>query len=381
MAQPKRIFLVAGEISGDTHGAALMKQLERMSQGQVTFAGLGGPLMREVGGEHVEDWVGEAGVVGLWEVLKKYGWFRRIFDQTKQRIASWQPDAVILIDYPGFNLRLAKALRKTHSQSSGPRLIYYISPQVWAWNRRRIPKMAKMLDLMLCIFPFEKQLYEDSGLRTEFVGHPFGDEIEALRIVSGRDPTVIGLFPGSREREVAKLFPVMRDAAIELSDRFPSLRFEVAAANEKRAAQVRCLIEEAPVSTISVTLGDTYGLMQRAGAGVVASGTASLEAAFFGLPYCLVYKVAPPTYLAARAVMRVPYLGMVNILAGKELVHEFLQNNCSPAPIAGEIARLVQAPDDAKLLSRELMETVSSLTQPGTHTRAAQAIWDVLEGE
>ena len=200
----KRIFLVSGEISGDVHGAALMRNLHDLASGEVAFAGFGGRLMRDVGGDRMQDWVGEAGVVGLWEVLKKYAWFRGKFKAALADIASWRPDAVILIDYPGFNLRLAKPLRRVGTRA---RVIYYISPQVWAWNRRRIPMMAGALDLMLCIFPFEKEMYEASGLPTEFVGHPFGDEIDRLRIRGQRQSNLIGLFPGSREREVAKLFP------------------------------------------------------------------------------------------------------------------------------------------------------------------------------
>ncbi|MEZ5327780.1 MAG: lipid-A-disaccharide synthase [Verrucomicrobiales bacterium] len=367
-----RVFFVSGEISGDTHGAALMRNLRTVAgDDEFEFAGLGGHLMREAGGDEVEDWVTEAGVVGLWEVLKKYGWFKQKFDATLARIAEWKPDAVVLIDYPGFNLRLARALRKAKCNA---KVIYYISPQVWAWNRGRIPKMARMLDLMLCIFPFEKELYEASGLRTEFVGHPFGDEMEYLRIATGRESNLVGFLPGSREREVAALFPVMREAAIALARQFPELRFEVAAASDARAAQIRDLLAGHSCPEIQISVGQACELMQRATVGVVASGTASLQAAFFGLPYCLVYKVAPLTYLAARAVMKVEHLGMVNILAGREVVRELLQNDCTVGSVSEALAELLQFPARRNELSAELAAVTAPLTEPGASKRAANVI-------
>ena len=160
-----KLYLVAGEASGDNHGAALMEALRRL-QPDLQFFGRGGPKMKALAGDSFLNWSTQAGVVGLWEVLKQYPYFRREFHRTLKEIAQTKPDAVVLIDYPGFNLRLARAL---HEGSLGRKIIYYISPQVWAWNRARIPKMARWLDLMLCIFPFEVELYEKSGLHTIFV--------------------------------------------------------------------------------------------------------------------------------------------------------------------------------------------------------------------
>ena len=372
----RRIFFVSGEISGDTHGAALMRNLRDVADAdELAFAGLGGHLMREVGGDGIENWVSEACVVGLWEVLKKYGWFKGKFDATLARIADWNPDAVVLIDYPGFNLRLAKALRKAKCSA---KVIYYISPQVWAWNRGRIPKMASMLDLMLCIFPFEKQLYEASGLRTEFIGHPFGDEMEHLRITSGRESNLVGFLPGSREREVAALFPVMCETATILSRQFPELRFEVAAASDARADQIRNLLAGHTGPEIHVSVGRACNLMQRATVGVVASGTASLQAAFFGLPYCLVYKVAPLTYFAARAVMKVEYIGMVNILARSEIVRELLQKDCKPSAVSEALGVLLQSAEKRNALSAELAAVTAPLTEPGASRRAAEVIYRAI---
>ena len=162
------LYFVAGEASGDNHGAALMQSLRQLDS-DLSFIGRGGPRMAAIAGQNFRNWTDEAGVVGLWEVVKRYGYFRRQFHDTLAEISQAQPAAVVLIDYPGFNLRLARALR---SRSAAQKIIYYISPQVWAWNRGRITQMARYLDLMLCIFPFEAELYNASGLRTIFVGHP-----------------------------------------------------------------------------------------------------------------------------------------------------------------------------------------------------------------
>ncbi len=369
----KSLYLVSGEISGDVHGAEVMRAL-RERLGEVEFAGVGGPDMAREG--KVRDWVDEAAVVGLWEVLKKYGYFKREFERVRAEIRELRPDAVVLIDYPGFNLRLAKVLREDGMKT---RIVYYISPQVWAWNRGRIPKMAKYLDLMICIFPFEKALYEESGLRTVFAGHPMVDRLNALRTGEARDPQLVGFFPGSRTREVAKLFPVMLETAKRMRRSRPELRFAVAAASEKMAALMRGMLGEGDAGLCQITVGSAYALMQRAGCAAVASGTASLEAAFFGLPYVLVYRVSGMTYRAARLLMKVPFLGMVNILAGREVVREFLQDDCTAPQIADELLRLGNDPEAAAALGDELRELTAVLGGGGAHDRAAEAIVAELE--
>src|SRR6266513_792106 len=235
------IYFVAGEVSADNHGAALMRCLRELD-GELKFVGRGGPQMQEIAGEQFKNWIGEAAVLGLWEVLRKYGYFREQFHETLQEIRESKPDAVVLIDYPGFNLRLARALRR---QAPLQKIIYYISPQVWAWNRGRIKKMARWLDLMLCIFPFEADLYNDSGLRTIFVGHPMIERLRERQPLQGygsagkidiqRDSNLVGLFPGSRGREVRKIFPILIQTARELRQSKPKLRFEVAAASDELA--------------------------------------------------------------------------------------------------------------------------------------------------
>ncbi len=331
--------------------------------------------MRAVAGDALEDWTEEAAVVGLWEVLKKYGYFRRQFDRVLAEIDQLAPAAVVLIDYPGFNLRLAAALRKRHPHRP-LKIIYYISPQVWAWHRGRIPKMAKLLDLMLCIFPFEPPLYEPAGLRSKFVGHPLIDAL-AAEPPQTRHPDLVGLFSGSRRREVSKIFPVMLAAARLLARERPGLRFATAAPSERIAHELAALRDAAgwTAEELPIGIGTSRQLMGRAAAGMVASGTATVEAASLGMPLVIVYKVAPLTYWVGRAVVRVPYLGMINLLSEREIAREFLQGAARSEAIAAEMLRLL---DETGGVRRQqiidLRAVVEKLGGGGAAERAAKAI-------
>ena len=372
----KSLFLIAGEISGDTHGSALMNSLPGV--GEWVFSGLGGPEMNQIA-PAVENWLGEAAVLGLWEVLKKYGYFRRKMDETVARIQASRPDGVVFIDYPGFNLRLAKRLR---SAGYAGNLIYYISPQVWAWKKGRIKVMAELLDLMICIFPFEKELYEASGLRTVFGGHPLVDSLEAVKQRGFvREENLVALLPGSREREIAALFPPMLAAAQQLLTSHPGLRFATTGATPILTERLRDMVVEAGLGkVISVGEMSSHEIMSRAITGVVASGTATLEAACLGLPYCLTYKVVWLTAQVARRVMSVKFLGIVNVIAGREVVRELLQERANGPAIAEELDRLLSSPEHRAKLQSELSLVVSQLGAGGAHHRAAVAVlsaWDV----
>lgn len=371
MSVAKKLYLIAGEASGDARGAELMRGLRALSA-EVEFFGAGGREMRAIAGGEFFDWADEA-VVGLWDVLKKYGYFRAQFDRMLAEIARVQPAALVLIDYPGFNLRFAKAVRERLPQV---KIIYYISPQVWAWNRGRIPKMARLLDLMLCIFPFEQPLYEASGLRTIFVGHPMLDSLAAKRIAVERDPHLVGLFPGSRVKEVRRIFPTMVAAAERMRRERPELRFEASAASAPLAEMMREGLDE---DFCPVTVREAHGLMQRAGAGMVCSGTATLEAAYFGLPMAILYKVVWLTYVIGKQLVRVPHLGMPNVLAGREIVREFIQGDCQPEPVAREILRLLG--DDAARArqQRELASVIAGLGERGAGVRAAAEVLALLQ--
>lgn len=367
----KRLFVVAGEISGDTHAAGVVAELRSRHPG-LEIHGLGGPQLRALAGDTLEDWVDDAAVLGTWEVVKRYGYFRRKFYESLRRIDALQPDAVLLVDYPGFNLRLAKKLQPLRP---AVKLIYYISPQVWAWHRSRIPKMARWLDLMICLFPFEAPLYNASGLRTEFGGHPLTDYLAAKRTDAPREADLVALLPGSREREITALWPVLIESAARLRATHPHLRFATGAVNDRLATRMRDLAGDFPVE---IGLGNAHDLMQRAAAGLVASGTATLEAAYFGLPHALIYKVAWVTYEIGKRVVTIKHLGIVNILAGREVVREFIQHAATPEALATELTRLLDNAAQREALQRDLAAVVATLGQGGAYRRTAALIEQAL---
>lgn len=373
------IYFVAGEVSADNHGAALMRCLHQLEP-EVKFIGRGGPQMQQIAGNQFKNWIGDAAVLGLWEVLRNYGYFRKQFRETLKEILASKPDAVVLIDYPGFNLRLARVLQR---QSPQQKVIYYISPQVWAWNPGRIKRMARSVDLVLCIFPFEADLYKKSGMPAVFVGHPMIERLQARKIDVERDPNLIGLFPGSRSREVRKIFPIMIETTRQLLRGKPTLHFQVAAASGELADEMNSVaaalenLDNQP--PVQIKVGETAEIMQRAWAGIVASGSATLEAAYFRMPFVLVYKVAWPTYVAARAVVNVNYLGMPNLLADKEVVPEFIQQQAKPDAIAKTMAPLIEDVHTREQMSSAFDVVIGKLGGSGASQRAARAILDELK--
>ena len=373
MKSIRTIYFVAGEASADNHGAALMRSL-RVLDPELKFVGRGGPQMQQVAGAQFKNWIGDAAVLGLWEVLRKYGYFRKQFHQTLSEIRKNKPDAVVLIDYPGFNLRLARALRR---QAQNGKIIYYISPQVWAWNHGRIKKMRHFIDLVLCIFPFETDLYAASGVRAAFVGHPMIERLETQKIDTCRDQNLIGLFPGSRSREVRKIFPAMIEATHRLLKSNPSLRFQVAAASEDLARDMSMQIADR--QAIEITVGQTARIMQSAFVGLVASGSATLEAAYFGMPFVLIYKVSWPTYVAARLVVNVDFLGMPNLLAGKEVVPEFIQHEAKPDAIVNAVRLLMEDSPARDRMISSFAAIIGKVGGTGASERAAHAILEELQ--
>lgn len=368
----KRVYVVAGELSGDAHGAGLLRSLREMTP-ELEIHGVGGPEMADVAGPGLRDWVEDAAVMGVWEVLKRYGWFKQRFGEMLEELKKFQPDVLLLIDYPGFNLRFADAVKR---DAPGTRIIYYISPKVWAWNKRRIPVMAKLLDEVLCLFPFEPPIFKNAGLKATFVGNPLVDELEEKRIADAhRDERLVGLFPGSREREIARLFPMMVGAATRLNAWNGALKFEVPAASAKLAGQIHGLIEEAGAANlITVTNGGSHSLMQRACCAVIASGTATLEAAYYGLPYCLVYRLAPLSYGMAKLLVKIKYIGLVNILAGEGVVEELIQAKAEPVAVARSLKDFLESPAKREALQAKLAETSAKLGGKGAHERAARAV-------
>ncbi len=371
-----KFYVLAGEASGDSRGVELMRALRERLPG-VQFLGAGGPQMRAFGGDGIFDWADEA-VVGLWDVLKKYGYFRAQMQRMLAEIQREKPDALITVDYPGFNLRFAQAAK---ARVPGLRTIHYVSPQVWAWNRGRIPKMAKYLDLMLCLFPFEVPMYEKVGLPAVCTGHPLLDSLaEKKRADLVRDPNLVALLPGSRSKEVRKIFPIMLDAALHLRMARQRLRFGAAAASEPLAEEMRALLRTHGLDETAcpISLHTANELMQRAGAGMVCSGTATLESTYFGLPMVLLYKVAWLTWVVGKRLIKIPFIGLPNVLAGREIIREFLQDEAKPEVIATELIQLLEHDATRRAQQHAQAQVVASLGERGAAQRAAEAIAGVV---
>jgi lipid-A-disaccharide synthase len=365
------IMMIAGEISGDNHAARVASEILRQRPGAKLF-GAGGPAMKAAGVELLLD-LTEHAVVGLTDVLANYAKFRRLFWQLVRAAEERKPDAVILTDYPGFNLRFAKQMK-----ARGIPVFYYISPQVWAWGRSRVKEIPKLVDLMMVVFPFEKDFYREHapGLKVEFVGHPVVEQLSRDRREVKREENLVALLPGSREAEVERILPPMLGAARLLRRERPELKFELAAASEKVAALAQTLAQGEPVA---VGVGGARELMQRAAAGMVASGTATLECAFFGLPYALVYRVSWLTYAVARCLVTVNHLGIVNVMAGREIVPEFIQQRAQPELLAEAIGDLLGDRTRRDRMQRELSEAMATLEGERAAERAASAALAALD--
>ena len=352
----RRLMFIVGEASADAHAAEVIQAL-RTQAPEVQIFGAGGPKMKAAGMDLLIDLTQHA-VVGLVEVLKNYGKFRRLFWELVRAAERRRPDAVVLVDFPGFNLRFAAQMKRR-----GIKVIYYISPQLWAWHASRAKQIERDIDLMLTIFPFEKDWYAKHApeLRVEFVGHPMADRIQKS---GARDQKTVLLLPGSREREVAKLWPVM----CKVVEQMPAdVEFIAAAVNEPMAAMMKH-------PRVKVEAGKAHELMQRATLAITASGTATMECAFYGCPMIVVYKVNWLTYLAGRALVTANWLAMPNVIAGREIVPEFIQHDAAPGRIAAAARELLQNAAKREAMRNDLSQIVQTLGATGASGRAAQSI-------
>lgn len=366
----KRIFLVAGESSGDMHGANLIHALKAQAP-DVECEGLGGNAMQVEGMHLRHDLAGEA-IMGFVEVVKHFPEIRKLFLETVSHIKATKPDAVVLIDYPGFNIRLAQALA-----GSGIPIVYYISPQVWAWKKKRIHTLAATVSKMLVIFPFEEALYQEVGLDCAYVGHPLIDHIAAYapqRTLEG-DP-VIGILPGSRAQEITRLLPTMLEVARGIQKQYPHARFYAPCVNEGRATQIKALAGDFPLECV---VDGMYGTLHAARFCLVASGTATLETALFGVPFVIMYKINPMSYAMARWLVKIDHIGMVNIIAEKRLVPEFVQHEAGASKILPLALELIEDSPERETMIRGLQEVCNRLGAGGASENAATEILKLLQ--
>ena len=340
----KRVMIVAGEMSGDQHAARLVRGL-RAVRGDVEWFGIGGDALRREGVRTVVD-AHDMAVVGFFEVLARIAFFRRVFRQMVALLDAEKPDALLLVDYPGFNLRLA-----AQAHARGIPVLYYVSPQVWAWHRSRIPKMARMLDLLMVIFPFEVDVFKGTGLRTVLVGPPLVDSVR--RTLAAPSPELpwpaggrrIAILPGSRRQEIQRVLPPMLAAARELRQREPATVFLIPAASVEIAALIEAQLAGRPAAeraAVAVVTGQMREVVRQARAAMVCSGTATVETALLKCPMIVVYRTARLTYWFGRMIIRVPWLGMVNLIANRTLCPEFIQNAATPAAMADALEPLLE---------------------------------------
>lgn len=376
--EPKKIFIVAGEVSGDMHAASLIKELKIINP-SLRFMGLGGKRMEQEGMLLFFD-LTKIAVVGFTEVLKNLFLFRKIFYGFIKKAEQEKPDAIILVDYPGFNLRLAKELKRR-----GFKIIYYISPQIWAWGEKRIEIIRETVDKMIVFFDFEKEIYGKKGIDAEFAGHPLLDQAkptltkdEFIKTLSldSKNP-IISLLPGSRNTEVEKIFPIMLDAAKFIFEEFPQAQFLVLSSSSVDINTYHGLIKNSPLP-IRMLDSQHYNAISSSDLALVASGTATLEAAILNTPMLIVYKVSFLTWAYAKKLIKIPYIGLVNVVAGKKIVPEFIQFSARPELISKEAIELLKNREKYVNLQKELSQIKTHLGEPGASRRSAQSILSLI---
>lgn len=368
-----RLFFSAGEASGDVHGGNLIRALRAIEPG-VDCEGLGGRHMRAAGMALRCDLAGRA-IMGITDVVKSFGYIRSVFNETVERLGDSKPDALVLIDYPGFNMRLGK-----RAHALGIPVVYYISPKVWVWKKGRVNVLARFVDKMLVIFPFEKEIYDAVGLDCVFVGNPLLDDVRGTKIegtfVDDARP-LVGILPGSREEEIRRILPVMLEVARGIRAVHPDVRFVAPCVDAAREAQVRAIIGDFPIET---TVGETHEVLHAARLCLVTSGTATLETALFKVPLVVLYIASTLMYVAARVAVQVEWISLVNILSGKSVVPEFIQMHARADKILPVALELFEDTDARKKMLDELASLCNSLGGEGASNTAAREILDVAKG-
>lgn len=366
------LLIVAGEPSGDRHAAHLVKELKKQAP-QLNFYGIGGDEMAASGVRllyHIRD----LAFLGLTEVLRHLPFIQSVFKRLQKWLDERKPAAVILIDYPGFNLRLARMAKRRHIP-----VIYYICPQLWAWGRHRIKKIRRFVDLPLVIFKFEEEFYARHGITAKFVGHPLIDEIKITqdektfrtRHQLHSEKPIIALLPGSRLHEVHQLLPIMAQAAQNF-DRTGQYQWVVGKSATLPIDIFQTLLRDFPF--IKIVEQDTHHLQKYAWLALVASGTATLETAYLGTPMVVLYKVSPLTYWIGRLLVRIPNIALANIILQQRIVPELLQKEVTASRIEHEIRKYITEPQYYQTVAAELQKVPAILGEAGAAARAADEI-------
>ena len=373
----KRVLIIAGESSGDLHGSSLMSSMKAVMPGEIEFKGIGGTLMIKEGLDvlrHVRD----MNFMGLAEVIRHLPFIRRTMKEVESLVDSWLPDLIILIDYPGFNLKLAPYCKRKNIP-----VMYYISPQLWAWHKSRVKLVKKYVDRMVVLFDFERDFYSHYGVNADFVGHPlleivhpFEDRKE-FRTSLGADNSmpVVGLFPGSRLQEIDRILPSMVDSIDIIKENHGPVITVLGCAAE---IEEKYYEQFTGGSDIIPIRGKTYDIMAHADVLVVTSGTATLEAGILGTPMVIVYCTSAITYSIGKALVKVPSIGLINIVAGSRIVPELWQNEANPENIAGHICNFLQDARLRETVTNALGIARDKLGEKGASERAARIAVEMM---
>lgn len=368
-----RIFISAGEPSGDYHSSNLVKEILR-KRPDIEIHGIGGALMSKAGVNLVFD-CQKLSVMGITDVIAR-GWdIKDAFSTALSSMSELNPDLVILVDYPGFNLRLAKKAKEL----SIP-VFYYISPKIWAWGSGRIEKIRRFVDHMGLIFPFEESFYRTHGIKATFVGNPLIDSIPAPAKNKDsllKDKIIIGLLPGSRIGEISRHLPVMLKAASMMFRKKPELRFVLSIKDENYAySELKAYGVE---NIVDVEIGDVRAIFEKSDIIVAASGTVTLEAAVAGVPTVIIYKMSDLSFTIAKKLVRVDYAGLANLIAGREISPELLQDEASPEKIADCVTDLLESPEKMERMRAGFRVVRKKLGKPGAASRAADIVLSMID--
>jgi lipid-A-disaccharide synthase len=377
MKRDASVLLIAGEASADLHGAKVVERLRDLAP-SLSVYGVGGDRLGAAGMELVYN-ARDFAVVGFVEIVRHIPRLKAAMDRLVRLTAERATALAILIDYPGFNIVLAKRLK-----GMGVRVLYYVSPQVWAWGESRVRAIAAHVDRMAVIFAFEKDFYRERGVDVEFVGHPLLEEPLLAGALParprGEGPPLLGLLPGSRRQEIDRHLPAMLGAARILEREMPGLTIALGRAPGIDAALIDRAVAGSGLRVETVPPERTYDLMLRASALLVSSGTATLEAACAGAPMVVVYRMAPVSYAIARSLVKTRHIGLVNLVAGEEVVPELIQNEVSPGRLAEAARPFLTDAACAERTSRRLLEVRARLGTPGASDRVARMALDMLGG-
>lgn len=379
MSKSQNVFIVAGEASGDLHAANLCKSLRQLDN-SLHIAGMGGQQMRDAGVEVLFD-ASQLAVVGIVEVLGKYRMIKAVLRQIQQHLEQNPPDLLILVDYQEFNQRLA-----AFAKQRGIKVLFYIGPQVWAWRPKRVYKMARIVDQMAVIFPFEPELYKKAGVAVEFTGHPLVDEVhidktpqQARQILGVKNVTTVGLFPGSRHGEIERLLPILIDTAKILRNSQPELQFVLPLASSLQQDDLAAYEADLNKLDVHVVKDHTYDVIQACDSIIVASGTATLEIGLMGVPMVILHKLAALSYFILSRLVKIKHIGLVNIVPGKEIIKEFIQHDAQPEKLAEETLHILNNEDYNLSMRKQLLGLRKLLGSGGGSNNVARLAYNMLQ--